>query len=367
LYGASGFVAHHNTDLWRFASPVGNRHSGSAAYACWNLSAGWLCRHLFDRYAYTLDVEFLRETAYPVLRSAASFFLDLLVEDADGFLVLAPSTSPENTYLMEDGAPCNVSATATMSMAIVQELFQNCIACCRTLDLNDAFRRTLEDRVAKLLPYRVGRRGQLAEWYGDPEEAEPGHRHVSHLYGLYPSDSISVENTRALAEACRRTLELRGDEGTGWSLGWKISLWARLQDGNHALKLLDRQLRLVEDTGFDYSTGGGTYPNLFDAHPPFQIDGNFGATAGIAEMLLQSRNGEVHLLPALPDAWVEGSVTGLCAKGRITVDLLWSATQVRATIRTDTAQPVKFLVQGREAGQFELKAGEPLEIIRERC
>jgi alpha-L-fucosidase 2 len=366
LYGASGFVAHHNTDLWRFASPVGNRHSGSAAYACWNLSAGWLCRHLFDRYAYTLDVEFLRETAYPVLRSAASFFLDLLVEDADGFLILAPSTSPENSYLLEDGAPCSVSATATMSMAILHELFNNCIVSCKVLDLDDAFRCTLEDRVAKLLPYRVGGRGQLAEWYGDPEEAEPGHRHVSHLYALYPSDSISVESTPALVEACRRTLELRGDEGTGWSLGWKISLWARLQDGNRALKLLDRQLRLVEDTGFDYSTGGGTYPNLFDAHPPFQIDGNFGATAGIAEMLLQSRNGEVHLLPALPDAWVEGSVTGLCAKGRITVDLLWSATQVRATIRSDTAQTVKFSVQGREVGRFELKAGEPLEIVRAR-
>ena len=366
LYGASGFVAHHNTDLWRFASPVGNRHAGSAAYACWNLSAGWLCRHLFDRYAFTLDIEFLRATAYPILRGAAAFFLDQLVEDAEGFLILAPSTSPENTYLAGDGTPCNVSQTATMSMAIVEELFRNCIESCRLLEIDEPFRRTLEDRLGRLLPYRVGQRGQLAEWYGDPEEAEPHHRHVSHLYGLYPSDSIDFARTPALADACRRSLDFRGDEGTGWSLGWKINLWARLQDGNRALKMLNRQLRLVEGTEFDYSTGGGTYPNLFDAHPPFQIDGNFGATAGIAEMLLQSREAEVHVLPALPDAWVEGSATGLCAKGRIQADLVWSAKLVHATLRTDTTQAVQVEVQGREAGRFELQAGVPFEIVRER-
>jgi alpha-L-fucosidase 2 len=366
LYGASGFVAHHNTDLWRFASPVGNRHAGSAAYACWNLSAGWLCRHLFDRYAFTLDIEFLRVTAYPILRGAAAFFLDLLVEDSDGFLILAPSTSPENTYLAGDGTPCNVSQTATMSMAIVEELFRNCIESCRLLEIDEPFRRLLEDRLGRLLPYRVGRRGQLAEWYGDPEEAEPHHRHVSHLYGLYPSDSIDFARTPALADACRRSLDLRGDEGTGWSLGWKISLWARLRDGNRALKLLNRQLRLVEGSGFDYSNGGGTYPNLFDAHPPFQIDGNFGASAGIAEMLLQNREGEVHVLPALPDAWQVGSATGLCAKGRIQVDLVWGTRLVHATIRTDTAQTVRVVVQGREEGRFALQEGEPLEIVRKR-
>ncbi len=317
-YGAKGFVSHHNVDLWRHTVPVFD----SAVYAFWPMSPGWLCRHLFEHYEYTLDRDFLERRAFPVMLSAAEFYLDCLVADKDGFLIFAPSTSPENTFLYH-GKRCSVAATTTMTISIIRDLFGNCVKASEILGSHDERVGRIGEALLKLLPLRVGSRGQLLEWYEEYEEAEPHHRHISHLYALHPANLITPEATPEFAEAARKTLELRGDEGTGWSLGWKINFWARLQDGDRALRLLERQLRFVKSVGVNYRGGGGTYANLFDAHPPFQIDGNFGSVSGMTEMLMQSRGNTVLLLPALPSKWRNGQINGLTAKGGVKVDIVW--------------------------------------------
>lgn len=361
VYGAGGFTAHHNADLWRLTSPVGNHRPGCAVFAFWNVAAGWLCRHLFEQYQYTLDLAFLRQTAYPIMKEAANFFLDILLEDHSGDLIVCPSTSPENTFLYE-GKPCSVAATTTMTMTVVKELFENCRTACGLLDCDAALAEKLGDCLKRIKPFRTGSKGQLLEWSEEYPEPEPHHRHQSHLYGLYPGRMITPESSPDLARACRQSLEERGDEGTGWSLGWKINLWARLLDGDRALKMLRTQLRLVEDLGFNYRSGGGTYPNLFDAHPPFQIDGNFGATAGIAEMLLQSDGNRLHLLPALPAAWRQGSVRGLCAHGRVTVDLAWNQLTAEAVVSSDTEQVLLVSFGSGSEQTVTLPAGKTVTI-----
>ena len=317
LYGARGFTCHHNVDLWRMTNPV----QGCAQWLFWNMAGAWFTRHLYEYYEYTGDIEFLKNKAYPVILESAKFCVDILVPDKDGYLIAAPSTSPENKYIDENGNEVAVSQTTTMTMSIIKDNLRNALNCAEILGDNDPFLDEIRAVLPKLLPFKTGKDGRLLEWYEEKPEDEIKHRHVSHLYGLFPANLIDVERTPELTEAAIKTLKKRGDGGTGWSLGWKINFFARLRDGNHALKLIKNQLRYISNP--QTRGRGGTYPNMLDAHPPFQIDGNFGAVSGIAQLFLQSFGNKILVLPALPDEWQNGSVKGLLAKGGVKVDIEW--------------------------------------------
>ncbi|MDD3410541.1 MAG: glycoside hydrolase N-terminal domain-containing protein, partial [Eubacteriales bacterium] len=318
VHGAPGWCAYHNADLWRSSGPVGNHQAGSACYGYWPMGGAWLCRTVWERYEYTRDEAYLRDTALPLLEGAARFLLSQLCENAQGELVLCPATSSENNYLL-NGETLAVASSTAMMQSLCEDVLQNTRSARKALGLEaDA---DIEAALSRLKRPAIGLDGRVLEWDGELEEAEPHHRHISHLYGLHPAQLIAWDS--ALGRACKRSLEARGDEGTGWSLAWKVNQWARLRDGDHALCLLNQQLHTVEPQVKDTWAGGGSYPNLFCAHPPFQIDGNFGAVSGMLEMLVQSDEQRVTLLPALPARWPEGELTGACARGGLELSLAW--------------------------------------------
>jgi alpha-L-fucosidase 2 len=344
MYGAGGWVVHNNTDIWRAAAPV-----DGAQWGLWPTGGAWLCRHLWDHYDYGRDTAYLAEI-YPILKGAAQFFLDTLVEEpAQGSLVTCPSLSPEHVH--PHGA--SLCAGPAMDRQILRDLFANCIEAATLLGRDEALRDRLQQARQRLAPDRIGAAGQLQEWLEDwdMEAPEIHHRHLSHLYAVYPSSQITLGDTPQLAAAARKSLEIRGDEATGWGIGWRLNIWARLRDAERAHRVLKMLLRPER-----------TYPNLFDAHPPFQIDGNFGGTAGITEMLMQSWGGAIHLLPALPAAWSRGSIRGLRARGACGIDITWAEGRLQeATLGSEKGG--RYLVRyGTQEVHMELAAGSSARV-----
>jgi alpha-L-fucosidase 2 len=370
FYGVNGWAVAHNSDIWAMSNPVGDFGQGDPGWANWNMGGAWLSTHLWEHYVFTKDQNFLKNEAYPLMQGAAQFCLEWLVEDKseaspDRRLITSPSTSPENIYIAPDGYKGATMYGGTADLAMIRECFEQTIKASKILNADAEFRVKLETALAKLYPYQIGKKGNLQEWYYDWEDAEPQHRHQSHLFGLFPGNHISPLKTPNLADACRKTLEIKGDETTGWSKGWRINLWARLWDGNHAYKMYRELLHYVEPDGVktNYARGGGTYPNLFDAHPPFQIDGNFGGAAAVAEMLLQSDEQEIRLLPALPDVWESGSVKGICARGGFEVSMEWSGKTLKKLIISSKKGGKTTLISGSKTKTISLDAGQKMVIV----
>ncbi len=329
LYGVEGFACHHNVDIWALTSPVGRHKKGTCVHAFWNASSAWLCRSLMDHYEYTRDIEYL-ESVYETIKSAALFNKNIMVVDNDSYIV-CPSTSPETGFEYGERKRCAVSKTSSMSLAVAKEIFVSFIKCSELLGKDEVLRNEISEMLPRIKDYAIGSEGQVLEWDREYNDFDPQHRHLSHLYAMYPGKEVTVNKTPQLAQSFKKALEIRGDEGTGWSLGWRACLWARLQNGEKVLELLNNQLRIVYDAD-KRMRQGGSYPNLFGAHPPFQIDGNFAATAAVCEMFFQVEDNVCYIAPALPTAWDSAEIKGLLLPNSITLDVSCDKDKVYATL-----------------------------------
>ena len=363
-YGVErGWCLGHNSDIWAMTCPVG-LNEGDPSWACWTMGGTWLSTHIWEHYLFTLDKEFLREF-YPVLKGAAEFCMDWLVEK-DGKLVTSPGTSPENKYITPDGYVGATSYGNTSDLAMIRECLMDAAEASKVLGVDKSFRKRIKKTLSRLYPYQIGKDGNLQEWYYDWQDQDPYHRHQSHLFGLYPGHHLSVEETPELAAACARTLQIKGDETTGWSTGWRVNLLARLQEGEKAYHMYRRLLRYVSPDNYkgeDARRGGGTYPNLLDAHSPFQIDGNFGGCSGVIEMLMQSSTNKIVLLPALPESWADGKVQGICARGGFVVDMEWKNREVVSLIVSSLKGGRTVICFNGVSKKVVFKAGERKRLL----
>lgn len=362
-YGVDrGWSLAHNSDIWASTNPIG-LGSNNPKWACWNMGGAWVASHIWEHYLFSMDKDFLAEY-YPVLKGAAEFCLDWMIEK-DGKLLTSPSTSPENEFIAPDGYHGTTLTGATADLAMIRQCLSDARDAAAVMGVDSDFRKEADSALARLQPYQIGADGNLQEWLEDWKDADPQHRHQSHLYGLFPGRHISPDSTPQLARACARSLEIKGDNTTGWSTGWRVNLYARLLDADKAYHMYRRLLKYVSPDkyrGPDRRTGGGTYPNLLDAHSPFQIDGNFGGTAGVAEMLIQSTPDTITLLPALPQAWSKGKVKGLRARGGFTVDMEWNDGKVSSCLIHSPAGGETTVQVNGQSKRIKLNPGESITI-----
>ena len=373
-----GWCSSHNSDIWAMSNPVGEKNE-KPEWANWNFGGAWLVNTLWEHYQYNPDEEYLRQTVYPLMKGATEFMLEWMIRNPKNTdeWITAPSTSPENEYVTDKGYHGMTCYGGTADLAILRELFANTLQAAKILKTDEALATTIEDRLQHLHPYTIGKMGDINEWYYDWDDYDFHHRHQSHLIGLYPGSHITTQETPELAAAAKRALEIKGDKTTGWSTGWRINLWARLHDSDNAYHIFQKLLTYVSPDkykGPDKKKSGGTYPNLFDAHPPFQIDGNFGGVAGVCEMLMQSKiewnsmkdidipSVCIELLPALPSAWKDGHVEGLCARGGIVVNMTWKSGRVKDLVLTAQRNTQVTILYNGKQKTFRLKGGKQKKI-----